>query len=78
MMFDTGIHNDFEEAHQKGLNRGFDLGWTYKGQFDRSIIRSHVDKLSRNKNVNADKIKLLEKVLKDMIEHPCNIENKTK
>lgn len=75
-MFDTGVHNDFEYAHQKGLNRGFDLGWTYKGQFDRSIIRSYIDKLSRNKSMDKNMIKMLEKLIKDMSNHPCNVENK--
>jgi len=37
-MYDDGIANEFEEAHQKGLRRGFDLGWSYKGRFDREII----------------------------------------
>ena len=38
-MYNDGINNDFEHAHQKGLRRGFDLGWSYKGRFDRQIIR---------------------------------------
>ena len=46
-MFDNGIANEFEEAHNKGLKRGFDLGWTYKGQFDRSIIRGHIENIER-------------------------------
>ena len=37
-MYNDGINNEFEEAHQKGLRRGFDLGWSYKGRFDREII----------------------------------------
>ena len=37
-MYNDGITNEFEEAHQKGLHRGFDLGWSYKGRFDREII----------------------------------------
>jgi len=43
--YDDGIGNDFEEAHQKGLTRGFDLGWSYKGRFDRSIISDRIRKL---------------------------------
>jgi hypothetical protein len=45
MMYDDGIANEFEEAHQKGLRRGFDLGWSYKGRFDRSIIEDRIQRL---------------------------------
>lgn len=82
-MFDNGIANEFEEAHQKGLNRGFDLGWTYKGQFDRSIIREHLqemeDKFKKSSNPK-DKLMLssqkdiLRKVLDIIQNHPCNRE----
>tara|TARA_R110002110_G_scaffold51016_2_gene150306 strand:- start:153 stop:440 length:288 start_codon:yes stop_codon:yes gene_type:complete len=41
-MYDDGIENGFEEAHQKGLSRGFDLGWSYKGRFDRTIIQDRI------------------------------------
>jgi hypothetical protein len=54
MMFDDGIHNDFEKAHQKGLGRGFDLGWTYKGEFDRSIIIDQLDILEKQYNKVSD------------------------
>ena len=82
-MFDDGIANEFEEAHQKGLNRGFDLGWTYKGQFDRSIIRGHLDKLEKQHNRISDpEIKLrilsqkdiLRNILHEIENHPCNRE----
>ena len=82
-MFDDGIANEFEEAHQKGLNRGFDLGWTYKGQFDRSIIRGHLEKLEKQHNKISDpEIKLrilsqkdvLRQALREMENHPCNRE----
>ena len=82
-MFDNGIANEFEEAHQKGLNRGFDLGWTYKGQFDRSIIREHLqeieDQFKKSSNPK-DKLRLssqkdiLRKVLDTIQNHPCNRE----
>jgi hypothetical protein len=44
-MFDDGVENQFEHAHQTGLKRGFDLGWSYKGQFDRSLLRDMISKL---------------------------------
>ena len=47
MMYDDGIANEFEEAHQKGLRRGFDLGWSYKGRFDRSIIEDMIKTLDK-------------------------------
>ena len=46
-MFDDGIHNDYEEAHQKGFHRGFDLGWSYKGRHDRSIIEDMIKTLDK-------------------------------
>ena len=49
-MYNDGISNDFEHAHQKGLRRGFDLGWSYKGRFDRQIIRDEIKKLENEFN----------------------------
>ena len=40
------MKNDFERAHQQGL-RGFDLGWSYKGRFDRQIISEEINKLKK-------------------------------
>jgi len=86
-MFDNGIANEFEEAHNKGLKRGFDLGWTYKGQFDRSIIRGHIENIERQyKKVSDPETKLrllsqkdiLQNILKEIKNHPCNNENITK
>ena len=77
-MFDDGIHNDFEEAHQKGLRRGFDLGWTYKGRFDRQIIKDHIDKLNKKKHSGSKyQICILKKVLEEIENHPNNRENIT-
>ena len=45
MYYDDGIANEFENAHQKGLRRGFDLGWSYKGRFDRQLIQDTIDEL---------------------------------
>ena len=75
-MFDDGINNDFEDAHQKGLSRGFDLGWTYKGRFDRQIIRDEIS-LLKSQNKSKTQVILLEKLLKKMREHPNNRENIT-
>jgi len=86
-MFDNGIANEFEESHNKGLKRGFDLGWTYKGQFDRSIIRGHIENIERQyKKVSDPETKLrllsqkdiLQNILKEIKNHPCNNENITK
>jgi hypothetical protein len=86
-MFDDGIANEFEEAHQKGLNRGFDLGWSYKGQFDRSIIRGHLEKLEKqHKKLSNPEAKLrilsqkdvLRQALREMENHPCNKERRYK
>jgi hypothetical protein len=82
-MFEDGIANEFEEAHQKGLNRGFDLGWTYKGQFDRSIIRGHIDQLNKQEKKVSDpetilrilsQKDILRQTLRDIEGHPCNRE----
>ena len=83
-MFDNGINNEFEEAHQKGLARGFELGWSYKGRFDRQIIKDKISYLEKqySKIRNSDarlKIVLqkdsLKEVLKEMEEHSCNRED---
>jgi len=86
-MFDDGIANEFEEAHNKGLKRGFDLGWTYKGQFDRSIIRGHIEQIDQQEKKVSDpewklryssQKQILRNILKEMKNHPCNRENITK
>jgi len=86
-MFDDGIANEFEAAHNKGLKHGFDLGWTYKGQFDRSIIRGHIEQIDKQaKKVSDPEWKLryssqkeiLRNILNEMKNHPCNNENITK
>jgi hypothetical protein len=56
-MYDDGIDNEFELAHQRGLNRGFDLGWSYKGRFDRAILLDYIETLDETKD--KDKIKIL-------------------
>tara|TARA_B100000131_G_scaffold280490_1_gene286452 strand:- start:33 stop:302 length:270 start_codon:yes stop_codon:yes gene_type:complete len=85
-MFDDGINNDFEEAHQKGLRRGFDLGWSYKGKFDRQIIYDEINSLEKQCNKVSDpeaKLRLLSqkdclrKVASQMKNHESNRENIT-
>ena len=72
MMYDDGIHNDFEHAHQKGLNRGFDLGWSYKGRFDRMLVRDMIEQL----DPTGDQVKIehLHEVLEHLKKHKNNRE----
>jgi hypothetical protein len=85
-MYDDGINNDFEKAHDKGLRRGFDLGWSYKGRFDRQIIQDIITELKqkmskshtqRNKLNLKHQIFALTKALKELEDHPNNRENIT-
>jgi len=85
-MYDNGINNEFEGAHQRGLTRGFDLGWSYKGRFDRQIVQDHINKLEeklskantgRQKLNYKQRIFALNQVLRELKEHPNNRENIT-
>lgn len=77
-MYDDGINNSFEEAHQKGLTRGFDLGWSYKGRFDRQIISDIISELELSDlKGKSYQIKILKKVLDKLKNHPHNRENIT-
>ena len=77
-MYDDGLNNDFEYAHQKGLRRGFDLGWTYKGKFDRQIISDLISELQKSKkNGSSYQISILKKLLDNLKNHPNNKENIT-
>jgi len=85
-MYDDGIDNKHEYAHQTGLTRGFDLGWSYKGRFDRHIIQDHIDQLEVQYNSKKDpdvKLRILaqkdilRQVLQDLKQHPNNRENIT-
>lgn len=61
-MFDSGVNNNFEHAHQKGLRRGFDLGWSYKGKFDRALLKDYADKYpagSAKRSTALELVKLL-------------------
>lgn len=72
-MFDNGINNEFEEAHQKGLRRGFDLGWSYKGRYYRQIIK---DMLNDKDYLNSGS-KTLKRLLNKMENDEDNRENIT-
>jgi len=85
-MFDSGIDNEFEQAHQKGLNRGFDLGWSYKGRFDRQILEDQITNLESQYNKISDpesrlrilsQKDILRQVFREMKDHPNNRENIT-
>ena len=85
-MYDDGINNDFEKAHDKGLRRGFDLGWSYKGRFDRQIISDIIEKLEEKmEKANTQRHRLnlklqifsLKQALKELESHPDNRENIT-
>lgn len=65
MIFDNGINNEFEEAHQKGLHRGFDLGWSYKGRYYRQMIRDMLNDKDYLKTGEATLKSLLKKMEQD-------------
>lgn len=71
-MYDDGVHNDFEHAHQTGLRRGFDLGWSYKGRFDRSILRSMIEDMDPKRD--RVKIKVLMTCIETLKTHENNRE----
>jgi len=81
-MYNDGINNDFEYAHQKGLRRGFDLGWSYKGRFDRNIIEDEIYRLeekykkTKNKKIMIE-INVLNDILYKLKSHPNNKEDIT-
>jgi len=77
MMYDDGVGNEFENAHQKGLRRGFDLGWSYKGRFDRQLIQDKVDELSNKVPRDSYAINVLKTMLDELRKHPNNRENIT-
>ena len=52
-MFNNGINNEFEEAHQKGLQRGFDLGWSYKGRYYRQMVRDLLSEAEKYPHMRA-------------------------
>ena len=63
-MYTDGLNNDFEYAHQKGLTRGFDLGWSYKGRFDREVVLDMIKDLeSSKKKGTTSQIIILKKFL---------------
>jgi len=79
-VYDNGINNEFEYAHNRGLQRGFDLGWSYKGKFDRQIIQDEILKLKAQHKKSRQKkylteISALESILEKLKNHPSNKEN---
>jgi len=86
-MYNDGIQNEFEEAHQKGLRRGFDLGWSYKGRFDREIISQTIERYkkkqrelkTKGKMYHAHQFKIIALigVLNDLKTHSDNREDIT-
>ena len=86
-MYNDGIANEFESAHQKGLRRGFDLGWSYKGRFDREIISQtlarYKEKQSKLKthgkmyHAYQFKITALTEILQELKSHASNREDVT-
>jgi len=71
-MFDDGIKNLHEHAHQTGLRKGFDLGWSYKGKFDRTLIQDMIKQL--NPERDHDKIECLTQALELLRTHKNNRE----
>jgi hypothetical protein len=69
MMYNDGIHNDFEHAHQKGLTRGFDLGWSYKGKYDRQLIRDFANKYPHGSTYRKVALRLVEELKKHKDNH---------
>ncbi len=74
-MFDNGINNEFEEAHQKGLRRGFDLGLSYKGRYYRQMVKDLLSELEKYPNMRAKTA--LQRLLNNMERDSNNRENVT-
>ena len=73
-MYNDGINNQFEGAHQTGLRRGFDLGWSYKGRFDRAIIYDLVRDIPDDENQMVDKKEFVNEIIQHMKNHENNQE----
>ena len=86
-MYSDGIANEFESAHQKGLRRGFDLGWSYKGRFDREIISQTITRYKEKQSklrtqgkmyhTYQFKITALTEILQELKSHASNREDVT-
>ncbi len=88
-MYDDGVANEHEYAHQKGLTRGFDLGWSYKGKFDRQLVQDKIDSIAYELSKKEDRTKTIKyrelqtkhavliEVLDELKNHPNNRENIT-
>tara|TARA_B100000676_G_C17954815_1_gene774110 strand:- start:516 stop:743 length:228 start_codon:yes stop_codon:yes gene_type:complete len=64
-MFDNGINNEHEMAHQKGLSRGFDLGWSYKGRYYRQMVQDMLNNKDYLSSGEATLKRLLVKMKRD-------------
>ena len=73
-MYDDDIANEHEHAHQKGLTRGFDLGWSYKGRFDRQLLEDLITKYDKKYPRDAYAIDVLQVAIKHLKEHNNNRE----
>ena len=73
-MMDDECSNEFEVAHQRGLRRGFDLGWSYKGRFDRTLIEDLCKDIPGDEAVMVDKKKFTEEIVEHLQSHDSNRE----
>jgi len=73
-MYNDGISNEFEQAHQKGLTRGFDLGWSYKGKFDRQLIMDRIEELESRVPKDTYAINVLYDMMAILKKHKNNRE----
>lgn len=74
MMYDDGVNGSHEAAHQKGLTRGFDLGWSYKGKFDRQMLMDLIEEYDEKVPRDTYAINVLRVALKRLKEHNNNRE----
>jgi len=76
-MYNDGISNEFEKAHQTGLSRGFDLGWSYKGKFDRAVLMDLIDDIPSDTCDMVDKREFIMEIIEHLRKHKNNRENIT-
>ena len=74
-MFDNGLNNECDAAHQKGLSRGVDLGWSYKGRYYRQMVRDLLLEVEKYPNMRAKTA--LQRLLNKMERDANNKENIT-
>ena len=64
-MFDNGINNEHQTAHQQGLQRGFDLGWSYKGRYYRQMVQDMLNNKDYPSSGEATLKRLLAKMKRE-------------